>query len=229
MYKSRNITIFLDESGDLGFNFTNKKSSTFFVLTALVISTDKVTKDIIKRAVKITLKNKLNRKRKLPRSELKGNNTTFEVKNYFYKKIEAAKFDIFSVIISKKEVASLREEPPSKERLYNYLAHKLIEKVFNAYPYDIGIAHLVVDKCKNAKDREEFDDYLRYQLQSIFPIRTKLFITHENSQNSHGLQAVDLFCYGIMRKCALEDLEWFDVYKKKVKEIKKVNPVRSFS
>lgn len=61
------------------------------------------------------------------------------------------------------------------------------------------------------------------------PINTKLFITHEHSQNSHGLQVVDMFCYGVMRKYALEDEGWFDVYKSKVKEIKKVNPVKSFS
>ena len=226
---NNNITIFLDESGDLGFNFNDKKSSTYFVLTALVVSTERTYKDIIKRAVKTTLKNKVNKKRRFLRSELKGSNTTFEVKHYFYKKIEAAKFDIFSVVLSKKEVSDLIDGAPSKERLYNYLAHLLIEKVFQANPYEIGMAHLVVDKCKNAKDREEFDDYLRYQLQSIFPINTKLFITHENSQNSYGLQAVDLFCYGIMRKFALKDVRWFDIYKGKIKEIKKVNPVRSFS
>ena len=143
MLSSRNITIFLDESGDLGFNFKSKKSSPYFVITTLVISTNKNTKDTFKRAVKITLKNKINKKRKIIRPELKGNNTTIEVKKYFYEKIGKAEFDIFSVVLSKKEVASLIDGAPSKERLYNYLAHILIENVFNSYSDDIEIAHLV--------------------------------------------------------------------------------------
>lgn len=46
--------IFLDESGDLGFNFANKTSSHYFVIT-LLICHDKGTVDPFHSAIKKTL------------------------------------------------------------------------------------------------------------------------------------------------------------------------------
>ena len=50
--------IFLDESGDLGFDFTSRKPSKFFTITLLVCK-DKHSLDTIEIAVYRTIKNKL--------------------------------------------------------------------------------------------------------------------------------------------------------------------------
>jgi hypothetical protein len=52
-----NLYIYLDESGDLGFDFANKKPSRYFVMTALVCK-NKQSSQIILQAVRRTLKNK---------------------------------------------------------------------------------------------------------------------------------------------------------------------------
>ncbi|MCF6156692.1 MAG: DUF3800 domain-containing protein [Candidatus Brocadia sp.] len=81
--------IYLDESGDLGFDFSKKKTTKKFVITLLVCNSDMARKEFTK-AVRRTLKNKLNQKKKNSRqiTELKGINTTLEIKRYFFRKYE---------------------------------------------------------------------------------------------------------------------------------------------
>ena len=80
--------LYLDESGDLGFDLVNKKSSKFFTVCILLIK-DSESKRKITKNVERTLHKKLNPKNKRNRivQELKGTSTTIEVKKYFYKKI----------------------------------------------------------------------------------------------------------------------------------------------
>ena len=65
------MIIYLDESGDLGFDFLKKKSSNFFVITLLVCH-NKAAIDSFKVAVNRTLKNKLNHRKKNRRIEELG-------------------------------------------------------------------------------------------------------------------------------------------------------------
>jgi hypothetical protein len=58
--------IYLDESGDLGFNFNKQKTTKKFVITLLVCNSEAARKEFSK-AVRRTLKNKLNRKKKKSR------------------------------------------------------------------------------------------------------------------------------------------------------------------
>jgi hypothetical protein len=82
--------IFLDESGDLGFDFTNKKPSTHFVITLLVCR-DSKTVQVIEKSIARTLKNKVNLKAgtKKIKHELKGTEATLQAKQYFYRNISA--------------------------------------------------------------------------------------------------------------------------------------------
>jgi len=78
--------LYLDESGDLGFDFVNKKPSNYFTITILAISDYARNRAIIKAAAK-TLKRKLNRKlfKRRVVHELKASETTFDIKKYLYK------------------------------------------------------------------------------------------------------------------------------------------------
>ncbi len=62
--------LYLDESGDLGFDFVNKKPSRFFTVTILAVSEASRNRAII-NAVKKTLKRKLKKKT----VEIKGSKT----------------------------------------------------------------------------------------------------------------------------------------------------------
>ena len=78
--------IYLDESGDMGFNFDQRSPSKHFVITLLVCF-DQNAENHIKRTVRKTLKNKLHTTKKKHTSELKGSNLAQGIKKYFFSKI----------------------------------------------------------------------------------------------------------------------------------------------
>lgn len=203
------MIIFLDESGDLGFDFNKPKTSRKFVITLLVCENAEAI-DGFRRGVRRTLKNKLNN-RKNKSQELKGTNTTQVIKEYFYRHVSPDGWQIYSVILNKSRVYDSLRTKLGKKKLYNFLARFLLEKI------DLSKAgntvNLIMDRCKNKEEIKDFNSYVENQLQGLLPLDIPLFITHELSHNNSGLQAVDLFCWGIFRKHEGEDEEWYRVYR----------------
>ncbi len=202
------LIIFLDESGDLGFDFSKPKTSRKFVIT-LLICEDAAAMDGFRRGVRRTLKNKLN-KRKNSFQELKGSSTSLAIKTYFYRHVSHAGWCLYSVILNKRRVYDNLRTKPGKKKLYNFLARFLLEKV------DLSKAgnavNLIIDRCKNKEEIKDFNSYVENQLQGLLPLDIPLFITHEASHNNPGLQSVDLFCWGIFRKHEEEDEKWYRLY-----------------
>jgi hypothetical protein len=121
--------IYLDESGDLGFDFTKAKTSRKFMITLLVCHSQSAQRDI-KKAIYRTLRNKINRKKK-DRSrlkEMKGAKTTLEIKRYFYKHIQNDEWVLYSVVLNKQRVFENLKTPLGRNRLYNYLSRFLLDK-----------------------------------------------------------------------------------------------------
>jgi len=213
--------IFLDEGGDLGFDFCNKKPSTHFVVTLLVCNEHH---DILhfKSAVKHTLVNKLNTKKKRNRlvTELKGERTDFYIKEYFYKKLDGrtnkSDWQLYSVIVDKKAILNRLKEsiPFNIHRLYNALSYLVLSKIDFSNVKDS--VQLSVDSCKTAKERKIFNQYLQSNLEVRLPINVTLNITHELSNNNAGLQVVDMFCWGVFRKYTLNDVKWYDLFKARI-------------
>jgi len=208
--------IFLDESGDLGFDFSKAGTSPYFVITLLVCC-DKPIQDGFRRAVKRTLKNKLNRKKKGSRivQELKGTGTTLAVKRYFYGQLPTEGWEIYSVTLNKDRVADPLRTKAGKKKLYNFLARFLLEKVH--FPDEVQRVSLAVDRCKNTEEIKDFNQYVANQLEALLPLNTRLDIDHLASHESAGLQAVDLFCWGFARKDAMGDRDWYEIYRGNVR------------
>lgn len=206
--------IFLDESGDLGFDFSKKATSKIFVITLLVCDSVEVQSGF-RQAVRRTLKNKLNHpKSKRQILELKGESTSIEIKQYFIQRAPTKGWALYSVILNKKRIYNNLRTPQAKKRLYNYLARFLLEKV--KFSNNLEKLNLIVDRCKNADDMADFNEYIASHLGTIIPFKTKLYISHEDSKNNTGLQAVDMFCWGITRKHHLHDKEWYEKFKKHI-------------
>ena len=204
------MLIFLDESGDLGFNFKDKKPSSHFVITLLVCD-DKTATDSFKTAVKRTLKNKLNHKKsKRKVDELHARDIKPSIKKYFYRQVGARNWKIYTVALNKPRVYEHLTNSIGKKKLYNFLARFLLDKL------DLSEVNpavtLVVDKCKNKAEIEDFNAYIANQLEAKLPLNIPLYIHHEDSKASFGLQAVDLFCYGVYRKYEHGDEEWYRCY-----------------
>lgn len=207
--------IFLDESGDLGFDFTKRKTTRKFAITLLVCYSDSSRKEI-KKAVRRTLKNKISRKKKGKKTtrELKGTSTTLHVKKYFYRNIESDDWSLYTLVLDKTQVASRLRTRAGKKRLYNFLSRFLVEKLeASAIKQDI---ELVVDRSKNKDEVREFNDYLLNQLEGLLPLDASVYISHLASGESAELQAVDMFSWGIFRKYEKDDMAWYDVFKDKI-------------
>mgnify|MGYP001603466611 CR=1 FL=1 len=207
--------IYLDESGDLGFNFTKQGTSRFFVITLLVIHSNDVNKKILKM-IERTIKAKINRNKRGKNIvlEFKGSNTDIRVKEYFYRHIKDEQFEIFTLILNKARVAQdLRGE---KEKLYNFVSRLLLEKCHFHKAEDRII--LTVDKRKNKEDIKDFNGYLFIKLRELIPLKVPFEQYHEVSYMHKGLQAVDVFCWGIYRKYERGDLEWYNYFKTKIRQ-----------
>ncbi|GAB4223892.1 MAG: hypothetical protein Tsb005_20100 [Gammaproteobacteria bacterium] len=182
-----NIAIYLDESGDLGFNWQKKKIIPYFIITLLVCKGRLVIKGINK-AVSRTLKNKINHKanKKQLMHELKGSHTDFKIKDYFYRHFPQEEWGLYTIVLNKRRVYKHLQTSAGKKKLYNFLAKFLIDQI--KFPSTLKTLQLVVDKCKNTNEIKDFNFYLEPQLEVRFDIAHALSNTH------YALQAVDLFC-----------------------------------
>jgi hypothetical protein len=209
------IYLYLDESGDLGFDFVNKKPSKFFTVAILLIKDVQENRKLIK-AVDITLKRKLNPRSKIKRivEELKGERTDFSVKKYFYQKVSSIKFNVYAITLNKNRVYDRLRK--NKSRVYNFIARQVLEQIpFNKT--DNKRIVFIIDKSKGKLGVKEFNDYVLRQLEGRINPKAPFDIHHEDSKKNKGLQAIDMFAWGIHRKYEQNDKEWYLIFEEKVK------------
>jgi len=203
--------LYLDESGDLG--WTSKGASKKFVITILVCQNEKSRKSI-RNAIRKTVKNKFNKKKRKTKKELKGTNTEISIKKYFLKNIREDDWQLYTLVINKSKVNKNLRTKVGKKKLYNFMAKIIINKLNFAKTEDI--IQLVVDKCKNRAEIIDFNNYISNHIKTLLPLNIPVDIFHQDSQNLEELQAVDLFCYGVYRKYELNDTEWYNCYNEKI-------------
>jgi len=206
------LYLFLDESGDLGFDFVQKKPSEHFVVTILAIKGDENRKKLAK-AVSRTLRKKLNPKNKSKApQELKGMDTSLTVKRYFLKQTESIDFKLYAVVIPKRKLFFKLAE--DKAKIYDLITHKLLEHVpFNEAQQKVT---LVLDRSKDKRTVQEFNESTSTHLKKRLDQKVPFKIYHYNSQNVHELQAVDLFAWGIFRKHEKQDVAWYKLFSKRI-------------
>lgn len=206
--------LYLDESGDLGFDFVNKKPSKFFTVSILALSCRDANCQLIK-AVKTTIRRKLNKSKNKKRivRELKGTGTTIEVKRYFFERVKNVKFGVYSITLNKKRV--FEQLAKDKSRVYNYISRKVLDQI----PFEKNNGdrvELILDKSMAKPEIAEFNSYIRRQLEGRLSPKVPLDIYHWLSHENCGLQAADLFCWGIFQKYERQNNEWLDVFSDKV-------------
>lgn len=196
--------LYVDESGDLGFDFFAKNLSKHFTVCVLLVRGVEHNRAILS-AVKHTIRRKLPRREA---AELKGTRTGLEVKEYFYRLVQNTPFEIFALTLNKRRV--YEDLQANKDRLYNYIARLVIQRVPLA-DATTRIA-LTMDKCKNTAEVAHFNQYIEKQVQGLIDPRIPLDIVHASSHEQRGLQAVDLFSWGIFRSYERRDDAWKRVF-----------------
>lgn len=203
--------LYLDESGDLGFDFESKTPSQHFTVCILATS-DRESHLRIGTAIRKTLSRKLGKPRRQQAHELKGSNTTLDVKKYFWRLIADCRFGIYAVTLNKRRV--YENLARDKDRVYNFIARQVLDKI----PFELADTSIqvVVDRSKSRKEISHFDHYILQQLQGRLDPSVPINIDHITSHSSPMLQAVDLFSWGIFRKYEKSDADWFDLFKDKI-------------
>lgn len=210
--------IFLDESGDLGFDFGTKSPTRMFAITLLVCKNNSAVK-AFQKSINRTLKNKINHKanKKSIKHELKGSETTIASKKYFLQQIlDNPDWDIYCVLLNKQELIKKLDRPSVHKNIYNNCARQILETVdFNHS--SLKKVNLIIDRSKNSKEIIEFNRYVADHLAGLLQPNTHLIIEHQTSAENAGLQSVDLFSWGVFKKHESNDEVWYSLFKSRIK------------
>lgn len=201
--------LYLDESGDLGFDFFARKPSRFFTVCILALQGVDNNRRLLS-AVKKTCRRKLSRSRPV---ELKGAHTSLAVKRYFYDQVATIPLEIYALTLNKRRVYD--ELAARKDRVYNFIARNVLDRL----PIDQAASRIefIIDRSKSKREIEDFNGYITRQIEGRIDPKVPLSIYHHRSNENVGLQAVDLFAWGIFRKYERDDTAWFDVFREKVR------------
>jgi hypothetical protein len=134
------------------------------------------------------------------------------VRRYFYEQVKAIDFRLYTIILNKKRVF----ETPIKDkpRVYNYVCRLLLDNV-SVQEANVKV-DLIIDKSKGKPEILEFNRYITAQLQGRINPKVPLYINHKDSQEMHGLQAVDMFSYGVFEAHERRRWGWYNTFKEKV-------------
>lgn len=204
--------IFLDESGDLGFDFQKKGTSTFFVVTLLFVEQ---TKKPIEKLVKKThaeLKKKIKRRV----SVLHAVNEKPITRQRLLKRLIENDCLIMAIYLNKKKVfTKLQDE---KQVLYNYVTNILLDRVYTrkVVPIDKEIELIASRRETNKFLNENFRDYLKRQVKNNHKGTMKVSIRTPHEEKC--LQAVDFISWAIFRKLEKGDDAYYNIIKGKIIE-----------
>ncbi len=207
--------LYLDESGDLGFDFVTKRPSKYFTIAILAINSHDANRKMIK-AVRMTIRRKLNapgHQKRIAR-ELKGTGTTIEVKKYLFEQIKGIDFGVYAITLNKKQ--ALEQMMKDKVRVYTYIAKLVLDQIPFEENKDDRI-ELILDKSMAKPELLEFNSYIRRQLEGRLHPSVPLDIYHWLSHENCGLQVADLFSWGIFQRYERQDTEWRGMFAKHIR------------
>lgn len=205
------LYIFLDESGDLGFDLSKKGASKHFLITVMITREPKRIANCIRRIKESALQKKYKR---VP--EIKFNNSPGAFRKRIIKKLAQQDISILSFALNKSKIAAHLHD--KKDKVYNYITGLLLDKILNSARPDENLT-MTVDKVKVGKIQiEDFNFYLGLKLYLAKQGKRQLQVIHEDSQRNRCLQAVDFISGSIFRKYEFGDLDLYGLMKGRIIE-----------
>jgi hypothetical protein len=198
--------IFLDESGDLGFN-AKKKSSLYFIITIIACED----KRIIEKAVKKIQKSLRKKAKRLSGGILHCYKEKPAVRKKMLALIRQEKISVMTICLNKRHVhTNLQEE---KHVLYNYVANILLDRILTKKLINWG-GKVMLIASKRETNRflnENFSTYLAGQVKRNHKIKLEVLI--RTPAEEKGLQAVDFVSWSIFRKYDGNSDEYYKIIK----------------
>lgn len=198
--------LFLDESGDLGFN---KNSSKWFLFTLVIVDDPRKLERVIKKARKT-----LNKKHKKKFTELHAYHCDSITRTRVLKSLARENISVITTVLNKQKVyVDLRNQ---KNYLYNFTANIILDRLINTRLID-GEKHLslVVDRKDTKKHLR--DNFISYITEAMKQRRAGSFeMSLAASHDEKGLQAVDFISWAIFRKYERGDFEFYEIVKNNI-------------
>lgn len=198
--------LFLDESGDLGFN-PKKKNSKFFIITVIFTSEKKSLEKIVKKT-HATLRKKVKR---LSGGVLHSYKENAVTRNRLLKLVSGGNYKIMTVCLNKSKVhTNLQDE---KHVLYNYVVNILLDRIMTKkYLQGSGQVVLIAEKRETNKFlNDNFKAYLENQLKNKH--RALISVEIKIPSQEKALQAIDFVSWSIFRKYEMKDDSYYKIIK----------------
>jgi hypothetical protein len=204
--------IFLDESGDLGFDFTKKKTSNFFVIACLYVSDKKVLDRIIKKTFKKLLNKIAKNHCGIFHCHKENKITRINILN----RLAETNAIIFSILLYKRNVyPTLRNQ---KQRLYNYITSILLDRIYrrSILPKEFSLNLIASKRETNKMLNDNFKHYLETKINHHQHPQIKIQIMQPNKER--GLQVVNFACWSIFRAKEHGDWTYREIIKRRIEE-----------
>jgi hypothetical protein len=186
--------IFMDESGDLGFDFRKKKTSRVFIVTFLFCESAKP----IEKAVKKIIRSFSQQQKRGHPGVLHANKESEETIRKLLERLREKNIKILSVWLNKQKVyVRLQDE---KQVLYNYVTNILLDRLCSGKLLsNTGSIQLIASKRETNKFfNENFTTYLEKQVRQQHKIHLEVVV--KTPAEEKGLQAADFVSWAIFRK-----------------------------
>ena len=208
--------IFMDESGDLGFDFTKKGTSQYFLITFLFSSNKRGIDKCVKK-VHAGL-----RKRYKRVGVLHAYKDEPVTKKRLLSLLADKDCTIMAIVLNKRKVyTNLQDEKPV---LYNYVTNILLDRIFSKKllrgnePIEIIASRKDTSRFLNLN----FKSYLQSQLAKNHNVAVS--VTIKTPAEEKALQAVDFVSWAIFRKYESKDEEYYRIIKGRIVEEKPLFP-----
>ncbi|MBU0486823.1 MAG: DUF3800 domain-containing protein [Bacteroidetes bacterium] len=204
--------IFLDESGDLGFDFEKQGTSKFFVITFLFC----VSKRQIEKIVSLT-HSELKKQHKMKGGVLHCYQQKPITRQRLLNRLANVNCGIMTVYLNKKRVYTRLQD--EKDVMYNYVTNILLDRIITKKLLGSKPDNVVLVASRKETNKflnENFKQYLRTKTKGNhgLDIRVEIKTLHEEK----GLQAVDFASWAIFRKQELGDESYYNLIKSKIVE-----------
>lgn len=203
--------LFMDESGCLGFDFSKKKTSKYFVVTCLFTESKRPLEKIVKK-VHGGLRQQLHKHSGVLHCTKEKKITRQRLLNLLREK----DCSIMTIYLNKRKVYThLQDE---KHVLYNYVTNILLDRIFSKrFTSEIEYVTLIASKRETNKFlNENFSSYINRKVTNTHKIQFTVQIKTPAEEKS--LQVVDFVSWAIFHKYEYGDYSYYDLIKDRVME-----------
>mgnify|MGYP002623620788 CR=1 FL=1 len=203
--------LYLDESGDLGFDFSKRKTTRVFVITCLFIEHKRSIEKIVKR-----VHSNLAKKYKKRKGVLHSFKEKPVTRQRILKGLAQKEISIMTIYLNKSKVYTrLKDEKPV---LYNYVTNILLDRIYSRRGvFSSTKVCLVASKRETNKFlNQNFKDYLNRQISARHNIEIEIQI--KTPFEEKALQAVDFVSWAIFRKYEHGDEDYYNLIRDRIVE-----------